>query len=279
MIGFEYALALMPRHMRGRGISLLVPFRADTPDRQIILDWLVRYYEYHLPHAEIIIGEDDGHPFSKTCAVNDAATIARGDVYVILDADCYIDVRQILTAAYRIRHARENGRREWYIPYRGLFRLTHAATLALLESDPELPYLRALCDQDQLPDPHPPLIRPADHQVENQDGSGHGHWFGALIQVMPREAFEAVGGMEPRCRGWGVDDVAFMMALDTLYARHRTLPGSVVTPDHVVFGERHHRKWVGQERRDPNGNLGSRYRAAWGDPGRMRALVDEGFES
>lgn len=253
-------LPYVPRRHRGKGISLLFPFRADTSDRQIIFDWLIAYYEHHLPMAEIVVGVDDGHPFSKTCAVNDAASIATGDVYVIIDADCYIDTDQILKAAHKIRFARDFGRKEWFIPYRTLWRLNHEATVELLESNPE----------GRFYEPNP-------WAVENCDGSGFGHWFGALIQIMPREAFRAVGGMEPRCRGWGVDDISFAMAVDTLFARHRTLDGCVVTPDHVVFGERHHRKWVGQDRRDPNGNLGSRYRAAWGDPARMRALVDEGL--
>lgn len=232
-----------------------MPFRADTPDRQIIFDWLMRYYEYHLPAAEIVIGEDHGHPFSKTCAVNDAAELASGDVFVIIDADAYIDVRQILEAAHRIRLARDLGRRAWYIPYRTLWRLNHPATVELLESNPE----------GRFCEPNP-------WAVENCDGSGSGHHFGALIQIMPREAFLAAGGMDPRFRNWGAEDISFAMCVDTLYARHRTLDGSVVTPDHTVFGPRHHRQWAGGTKQDQNGRLGMRYRRAWLDPDRMRKL-------
>jgi hypothetical protein len=112
---------------------------------------------------------------------------------------------------------------------------------------------------------------------DNQDESGVGQHFGALIQIMPREAFELVGGMEPRCRGWGVDDIAFVMALDTLYARHRTMDEDVFTLFHTPTGRRHHRFWAGQVEEDPNSSLGSRYSRANGDVEAMRALVDEGL--
>jgi len=117
-----------------------------------------------------------------------------------------------------------------------------------------------------------------DQDIDNSDESGIGHNFGALIQIMPREAFWEVGGMEARCRGWGTDDIAFVMALDTLYTRHRTLDNDVFTFHHEPRGRRHHRLWEGQENEDPNGRLGERYSRALGDPGKMRALVDEGLE-
>lgn len=244
----------------GRGISLLVPFRADTEDRQLIWDWLRAYYRHHLPGAEMVVGNDDGTPFSKACAVNNAASRATGDVFVLLDADCLIGPQAIIKAASRIRLARDLGFKEWYIPYRTLYRLTQDATRFLLSCDPT---------EFRL------LDGPLPSQIENHDGSGEGHHFAALIQIMPAEGFWAVGGMDPRMRGWGAEDVAFLLAMDTLFARHRTLDEFVVTPSHVVFGRRHHRKWVGQTEEDPNGRLGARYRRAWMQPDKMRHLVDE----
>ena len=251
---------------KGRGLSILTPFRADGTERQEIWNWLSAFYEWRLPEAQFIVGTDDGTPFSKTCAVNNAAQYASGDVFVILDADCWIDPRVITEAAHKIRVARANHKRRWYVPYRSLWRLTREASREILEENPLW-----------MPPPGDWTTEDAD-DIDNCDESGIGHNFGALIQIMPREAFFEVGGMEPRCRGWGADDIAFVMALDTLYARHRTLDEDVFTFHHTPRGRRHHRQWEGQDQEDPNGRLGERYRRAWGNVEKMRALVDEGFE-
>lgn len=248
---------------KGRGISILVPFRSDGTERHEIFSWLTAFYMHHLPEAQFVVGSDEGYPFSKTSAVNQAARAASGDVYVVLDADCLIDPKIIVEAAQNIRIARANDKRRWYVPYRYLWRLTREASAEVLELSPasDLRYDEFDSEED----------------VENCDESGVGHNFGALIQIMPREAFELVGGMEERCRGWGVDDVAFMMALDTLYTRHRTMDEDVFTLFHTPTGRRHHRRWEGQDDEDPNGRLGERYSRANGDVERMRELVDEGF--
>jgi len=254
---------------KGRGISVIVPFRSDGTERQEIWDWLQRFYEWRLPEAQFLVGTDDGTPFSKTMAVNEAARRASGDIYVILDADCWINPEVITEAAHRIRVARARHKRRWYIPYRHLYRLTKCASERILDENPFWI--------------HPPNgwaeeLFFENQDIENCDESGIGHNFGALIQIMPAEAFWEVGGMEPRCRGWGVDDVAFVMALDTLYTRHRTLDRNVFTFYHKPKGRRHHRLWDGQTDEDPNGRLGERYSRAWGDPLKMRALVDEGLK-
>lgn len=254
---------------KGRGLSILIPFRSDGTERQEIFDWLQRFYEWRLPEAQFLVGTDEGTPFSKTNAVNNAARCASGDIFVILDADCWIDPKIITEAAHRIRVAQARDKRRWYIPYRHLYRLTERASRRILEENPFWIPSPDGCEDGELV---------LDQDIDNCDESGIGHNFGALIQIMPREAFFEVGGMEPRCRGWGTDDIAFVMALDTLYTRHRTLDRDVFTFHHTPRGRRHHRRWEGQEGEDPNGRLGERYRRANGDPSRMRALVDEGFE-
>ena len=45
-------------------ISLLVPFGDGNGHRRRLWDWLRRYWLAHLPSAEIVMGRDDGTPFS-----------------------------------------------------------------------------------------------------------------------------------------------------------------------------------------------------------------------
>jgi hypothetical protein len=101
---------------------------------------------------------------------------------------------------------------------------------------------------------------------------------------MPREAWEMVGGMDWRFRGWGGEDVAFMRAVDTLYTKHKTTRNQVLhlwhafanAPELTVKGDPNLlRLWGGQDSGQRNDRLANRYYAAFGDHDRMRRLVDE----
>ncbi len=253
------------RRSRPERISLLVPFRADHPERDRNWNWLRQYWEHELPDAEIIMGSNFDYPFCKTAAVNDAFSRATGDIIVILDADCYISGDVITYCAESIRAQRKRGRKLWYIPYRRFYRLNEIASLWLLNSDP--------ADPMQFGDPPPA------GQLENLPASAsHGHWFGAMIQIMPREAFEVAGGMDTRFAGWGCEDVSFLYAVDTLYARHRTYNAPVYHIGHpVIKGDwMATRQWVGQPNAEMNDALAGRYEFAAGDKRLMRRLIAGG---
>jgi Glycosyl transferase family 2 len=250
--------------MAGKGISLLIPYRADSLRRDQTWRWLKRYWRSQLPGAEMIIGSNDGIPFCKTAAVNNAFQHSHGDIIVILDADCYLPGNVITFCASRIREACRRQEKMWYIPYRRFYRLTRAASDMVLLANPGRPY--------QFPDPPPP-----EDIVQTATGYSNGHWFGALIQVMPREAFFAAGGMDERFnQGWGGEDVSFLNAVDTLYARHRTTRNMVLHLWHPHTELSHQeRTWAGQAIPGSNNPLADRYTAAYGRLTRMHALTRE----
>jgi predicted glycosyltransferase involved in capsule biosynthesis len=248
---------------KGAGIALLVPFRADCNTRLNNWQWLEQYWHDELPHAKLIMGEDKFFPFSKATAVNEASLhMLTHDIIVILDADCYIPGSVITQCAKDIRAARRRGHKLWYIPYRHFFRLTKSATHAVIESDPAKPY------RFSSPPPR--------HDIEGVEGSAFGHWYGALIQIMPTEAFVEVGGMDTRFRGWGGEDVSFMHAVDTMYAKHKTTNNDVLHLWHEKLGTLwNERRWAGQDKSGDNNELSWRYMAVKGDRKRMRALLNE----
>lgn len=255
----------MRKHFNQQRISLLVPYRAVKGARTEDWKWLKRYWRHELPDAEIIIGHDHGGlPFSKTDAINDAAARAHGDIFVIIDADCYIPGDVITHCAERIRTARDNGVPLWFVPYRHIYRLTEAATRRVLDSSPKYPL--------RFPEPPDPI------DVLDTAGSLWGHKFGALIMIMPREALEEVGCADPRFQGWGGEDVSLLRALDTLYARHKNNPSDVLHLYHPRTGGANwnQRVWEGQEKPRANEWLASKYNRATGKPVQMRKLVDEG---
>jgi len=110
MLGLIALVEKFRRLRKGRGISILVPFHCSDENSQRAENWrwLRKYWECHLPGAQIMEGEDwkaflRGVPFSKSAAVNNAARKATGDVLAIVDADGYIDADAVLEAAERIR--------------------------------------------------------------------------------------------------------------------------------------------------------------------------------
>ena len=242
-------------------LSLLVPFRTDHAERERNWRWLEAYWSAQMPEAEIVMGTDRRRPFCKTHAVNDAFSRSTGDVVAILDADCYISAGTIRTCARRIREARDRGRPLWYLPYRRFYRLTEEASLRLLATDPGHP--------KAFPDP------PLDSELDTPGGISFGHWYGALIQVMPREAFEAAEGMDERFRGWGGEDISFMHAVDKMYGRHKTFNGPVYHVHHpTIKGSwAMTRQWEGQDKPEANDWLSSKYEDAVGDKALMRQLL------
>jgi len=266
---------------KGHGISIIVPFHSSDPTNQRAKNWkwLHKYWRKQLPGAEVIIGADheagkNGKAFSKSCAVNEGVSRSNGDILVIVDADGYIPVESILYCAEEIREARARNKRLWFIPYRQFYRLTEEASQKVLQSKPSHPY-----SFGKRPDVDDVLNMA---QFNGTSGSAIGHWYGALIQVMPWEAFEMVGGWDPRFRGWGGEDHAAMRAMDTLYWPHKTLPTPVyhiwhpfknVTSGNPAKGK--NRLWENQGENSNNDTLSHRYYYSQGHWSRMRKLVDE----
>jgi hypothetical protein len=268
--GLAYLAAWRLR--KGHGVSILIPFRCTDQSSPRIrnIAWLKRYWATQLPGAEIIIGDEPNiEPFSKSVAVNAAASKASGDVFVIVDADGYVTADVVIHCVEEIRHARKRGHKLWFVPYRKFYRLTETASKHLLQSDPASPSTFS-----SPPD--------AEYILGDTD-PGVGHYYGAMIQIVPREAFELVGGWDVRFRGWGGEDHAAMRAMDTLYGMHKTMPGQVLHMWHPQIGPQgiqdwvhwKERMWENQTTSGVNNTLSHRYYAAQNKPPQMRALVDE----
>lgn len=249
-------------------ISLLVPFSHSSRQeggehRARTWKWLAQFWRAHLPMAEIVMGYDEGWVFSKSRAINRAAERACGEVFVILDADAFIDPQVIIDCARNISAALAKGKRLWYVPYRRLYRLNESFTVDLIESDPEDAYMM------QSPPPDD-AIEPGTHVTVNT-----GYRFGAMVQIMPAEAFFNCGGMDPRFQGWGGEDAAFLRAVDTLYSAHEVTNNDVCHLWHLRPGKDWRtRRWVGQLVQQ-NARLAQRYSLATGEHTFMAGLVNE----
>ena len=250
-------------------LSILVPFRDDGEHRSRVWRWLRRYWRAQGLDAEIIQGYDDGDPFSKAAAINNAATLARGHQFLILDADAFMSAHTIARCANHLEGRGRAGVDTWLMPYDYLYRLAQDPTLKVLSSHPERPALPPTTV------PHPSLLE-ADYGGYGSPSPGAGHQYGAMAMMMPRDAFYAVGGMDPRFRGWGSEDVSMLRCLDTLWGQHEVAVGPILHMWHARVGNNYtNRRWVGQSWEVANSRLAQRYATAYAEPEYMQGLADE----
>lgn len=241
-------------------ISILMPYKYDGRRRHQTKKWVQKYLKANLRDAEIVEGHSKGKIFCKTEAFNDAARKAKGRVFVLYDADAYIDTKVIERCSQRILDNLDN--HLWFVPYRHLFRLTKECSDLILLSDP--------ADPVRLSSP------PSRKCVEEYDKSMYGHRYGAMIMIIPREAYETLGCFDERFKGWGGEDVAILRALDTLYGKHKTTRNDLLHLWHQKVGKTYQtRVWKGQKKQQ-NNKLAQAYHRATRRPAQMRALVDEG---
>lgn len=250
-------------------ISILVPFRDSGEGRAASWRWLHAFWQAHLPSTEIVVGNPPGSPFNKCVAVNAAARRARGRIFVILDADAYMNPAGIQGCADRIDAALKARRRLWLMPYDKLYRLNQPTSARIIKTNPAAPY--------RVSSPPPMSWLEDGYDQSGGHSQNYGHQYGAMAMVMPREAFFDVGGMDPRFRwGWGAEDASFLRALDTLYCQHEVAQADILHLWHVRPGTNWEtRKWTGQSFTPANSRLARRYALATGEPGWMRGLINE----
>jgi len=229
-------------------ISILMPYRKSDDSREKAFEWSVRKWQHELPEAEIIVASDDGKdPFSKTIAVNKAYRQSSGDVLAIVDADIYVPRHIITNCAKKI----SQGQALFVQPCNKVARISKQKTEDIYNIDPK--------------DPFPKIVETDLDRTTNVVG---------LICMFSRDLFEAAGGMDPRFRGWGWEDSAWIWVMRHLY-------GKPWVGNHTVYHLWHDRVrnddgkpiWAGQTNR--NNVLGTRYKKGVRNPEEMKKLIEE----
>jgi hypothetical protein len=139
----------------------------------------------------IVEGTCEGR-WSRAPAVNDAARKAGDwDVAFIADCDTIPDHDSILRAVWWVQHTGGGAR-----PHDERFMLTQQGSIAAMQRGVE-----AL-----------------------EDRHFNRQWAGGGLDVVTREAFDAVGGFDERYHGWGYEDSEFHVQL-VVHRRWDRLPG------------------------------------------------------
>lgn len=194
-------------------LDVLIPWggEIDDPWRTSAFWWLRHRYRSLLPEATVIIGTSTQEPFNRSEARNNAFRASNADTLLIADADTVFQPEAIRGAVRLLGNGAP-----WVIPYReqaGYYSLSQTATKRIFESPPESDVPEPV-DEDDWEHKH---ASPADPLPS---------WAGML--VLPRAAWEKVGGYDEGFIGWGWEDLAFRTALDRLVGPHRRIQNSYV---------------------------------------------------
>lgn len=183
-------------------VSVIIPYRSDNGGRRDkILDYVVARWEALFPAYEIIVSDDDSGclAYNKARAINNAVARAKGSILVIADADVIFDQSTIEQAVGLVK----SGKAKWMIPFTICERLDEKSTVCILKGNPD----------DPLP-------------VEYDVCSGPSHGPGA-INILPRAAWDMIGGYDENFIGWGFEDNAFELILNELWGKAQRLPDTI----------------------------------------------------
>jgi hypothetical protein len=231
-------------------ISVLVPYTSTGEVwRDRAWDWVRSWLECYLPEAEIIVGTDKNKPFSPARALNDAYSRAQGKYIMVLTSDAYVPVHLIRRCVDDMAQ-QPIGRKRWFMPFTRRIEMTPEATEVVLASD------------------HMPSM---DQPFEDS-------WSGlnGMCLILPRTAWDKVGGMDERFVGWGGEDQSFIRAVDTLWGPHKRLHGDALHFWHPRNGTGSKVLFEGQTGHQTE--LFDAYRRAYQRPEVMKKIVAEGMK-
>ena len=163
-------------------VQVIIPFAGDCSHRLTNLSWMVARYEADYP---VTVAEGDPAAWSKGAAVDPMVQACDAEVLVIADADCVVRKAELRWA---IAQAKSHG---WASPHSKVYRLDEATSAEF----------RRL---GRLP-ANPVLVRKPTNAVPA----------GGIV-VIRRDAYDTVGGFDPRFVGWGGEDSALSLMLGRL---------------------------------------------------------------
>lgn len=228
-------------------VAVVVPFRPDGAERDRHWQWLAERWRTAHPGWDLRVGEHPASagPWCKADAVTRALEDCTADILVVADADVWAAPTDTVTRAAALAV----GGAPWVMPHRQVRRLTASASARVLAG--EALEVVGAARQALAERPYPGMR-------------------GGGLFAIRREAFEDMGGFDPRFRGWGGEDAAFGRAADTLLGEVVRLPGVLWHLWHPP--QERISRTIGSEQ---SYQLAGRYRAARRDRRAMRTLIEE----
>lgn len=208
------------------------------PHREYAHEIVTAHYARILPDADILDVDTDHDPFCLAACRNRGVRIAENsgyDVVVLADADTLPEAKPLRTAIEQAAYSRFV-----HLPYTEYRSLREDGTRQYLAGTP---------------------LEDCNHMVVDFACSG--------VLVTTPATWWSCGGQDETMRGWGMEDVAFLVA-------HRTILGAEF-PRHAgaVYALHHESAVKDGPQYDANVARYQRYLDAAGDPAAMQALIAE----
>lgn len=219
------------------GVSVIVPFLPDGGARDRAWEFVSARYHSLRPDWEVVLGTCPGTEWRKGYAVDAGVQASKGEVLIIADADCIVPFEALDSAVELVR----SGEASWVVPHTLVKRLNRDSTEAYLQTAPT---------DDITPS-------------GNLTKSEYQGYAGGGIVVVERAKYDFVGGIPRGFVGWGAEDEAFALILDTMLGKHTRLKYDLFHLYHPTG-----KRAKGTEYRH-NRALYNKFLAYSGDPERM----------
>lgn len=207
---------------------VVIPWRTDHGWREQLFAWVLAAWES--TGLDVAIGTPDDGPFNCSQALNRARAKTDADLLIVAAADHVPDLAAVHTAL------------EQRAPWTPLFAATAGVSRATTEH--LLAGRLTAADVRGLTVSHAPFCT-------------------ALLAVRS-EVWDEAGGWDERFVGWGCEDTAFRLVLDTLHPDPPQPTATTIALWHEAAPRDHF---------DANAALLGGYIAASGDPDAMRAYL------
>lgn len=178
------------------GVAVIVPLDKTLDESRKKAWTAVKEHLTHFhPDWQIVEGHCRSAEWCKGDAIDDALSRTNADVIVVMDSDCLVPKEALDWAVSQVQAGAP-----WAIPHGEVSRLTPSATDAYLSRSVE-----------------GRLASPAEDCLQRDRYMGYA---GGGIFVVRHVHYDAVGGIPYIFRGWGSEDQALAVLLDTLIGPH-----------------------------------------------------------
>ena len=227
---------------QGLKVSVIIPYRPGDPNRDKHFPYILNKWKTDFPDFEYIVCDDsDPNTFNRGRAINEGALTATGNLFIFADADGLLEKSSIQKGLDELIKNPDG----WSlaVPFKGINFMGEYETFRIMRGEA------------------PGNVTPVLHKWTN--GST------GICQIVWADKFFESGGYDPRFCGWGFEDAAWTLYMETFYG-----------PVFYVKREAYHLYHV--PTRNPKTDnfvkgqlLCRRYETVFGDKRLMRKLREE----
>ncbi len=187
--------------------AFLIPFRTDNGHREKLFNWNVERINRLFPDSNVYVGGGPDGEFNRSAAINEAFSKIQDESFIIInDSDTVWNSTLIMNGIYALTHNR------FVIPYSHYHLMDAPHTGKILSEREDIQITHTNYDYENTIQANP-------HVWHAPPVSG--------VLMMRASDFIITKGFDQRFRGWGEEDVAFVIRASERIGRPVRLKGDV----------------------------------------------------